>query len=384
MRVLDLFSGIGGFSLGLERAGMETIAFCEREPFCRKVLAKHWPGVPIYDDITTFDGTKYRGTADVVCGGFPCQPFSQAGKRRGKSDDRHLWPQMLRVIREVEPRFVIGENVVGLINMELDACLSDLEACGYACGAFVVPACAVDARHRRDRVWILADRNRESEPDRPVDAQARRRAQTHDANANGLGWYRTQINIFGEAEPVDGQERESGSVCEVLAGPRNASVGDSVHVAHANGYRASNGGEGRDIRHGLGQRAQAERERQIVEHGFDARGETLADSNDAGRGKQRRPEPAPPQLSAAERSGDVSDAGCGRSERPWREECGSASPARWIPEPAVGRVADGIPGRVDRLRALGNAAVPQVVEQIGRAIVELTSAQPANGVALNE
>ena len=324
LRVLDLFSGIGGFSLGLERAGMETIAFCEREAFCQKVLAKHWPGVTIHDDITTLDATQYRGTADVVCGGFPCQPFSQAGKRRGTDDDRYLWPEMLRVIREVEPRFIIGENVAGFISMELDACLSDLEALGYACGAFVIPACAVDAPHRRDRVWILADRNRESAPDRPVDVEARRRPQTHDANADGFGWYRTQLNIFGEAEPPYGQARESGSVCKVLAGRKGASVGDSQNVAA---------------------------------------------SNDAGRGKQRRPEPAPPQLSAAERSGDVSDAGCGRSERPWRDECGSASPARWIPEPAVGRVADGIPGRVDRLRALGNAVVPQVVEQIGRAVM---------------
>lgn len=155
MKVLDLFSGIGGFSLGLERAGMETVAFCEVDQFCRQVLAKHWPNVRIHDDVRTLDGNEYRGTVDVVCGGFPCQPFSLAGKRAGADDDRHLWPEMLRVIREVQPRYVIGENVAGFVNMELDNCLSDLEAIGYACGAFVIPACAVDAQHRRDRVWIL-------------------------------------------------------------------------------------------------------------------------------------------------------------------------------------------------------------------------------------
>ena len=133
LKVLDLFSGIGGFSLGLERAGMETVAFCEIEEYPRKVLAKHWPGVPIHKDIRKLDGTQYRGTVDVICGGFPCQPFSHAGKRGGKDDDRDLWPEMLRVIREVQPTWVIGENVAGFINMELDRTLSDLEDEGYAC-----------------------------------------------------------------------------------------------------------------------------------------------------------------------------------------------------------------------------------------------------------
>ena len=156
MRVLDLFSGIGGFSLGLEAAGMETVAFCEREPFCQAVLRKHWPDIAIHDDITELDGYGYRGSIDVVCGGFPCQPFSVAGKRRGADDDRALWPEMLRVIRESQPTWVIGENVTGIIEMELNTVLSDLESEGYLCQTFVIPACAVDARHRRDRVWVIA------------------------------------------------------------------------------------------------------------------------------------------------------------------------------------------------------------------------------------
>ena len=119
MRVLDLFSGIGGFSLGLERAGMETIAFCEIDPYCRKVLAKHWPGVPIYEDVRELDATGL-GRIDLVCGGYPCQPFSQAGKRVGAEDDRHLWPAMLEVIKAARPAWVIGENVAGHISMGLD------------------------------------------------------------------------------------------------------------------------------------------------------------------------------------------------------------------------------------------------------------------------
>ena len=147
MRVLDLFSGIGGFSLGLESAGMETVAFCEQDKFCQKVLAHHWPDLPIHSDITELNGYEYRGAVELICGGFPCQPFSVAGKRRGKEDDRALWPEMLRVIREVAPRWVIGENVSGIIAMELDQVLFDLESEGYTCWTFVIPACAVDAHH---------------------------------------------------------------------------------------------------------------------------------------------------------------------------------------------------------------------------------------------
>jgi len=123
MKVLDLFSGIGGFSLGLERAGMETVAFCEIEPFPCKILKKHWPHIPIFNDVRSLD---YDGRVDVICGGFPCQPFSVAGKQKGKEDDRHLWPAMFNLIKKHRPNWVIGENVAGLINMGLDDVLADL------------------------------------------------------------------------------------------------------------------------------------------------------------------------------------------------------------------------------------------------------------------
>jgi DNA (cytosine-5)-methyltransferase 1 len=153
---IDLFSGIGGFALAARWAGIETVQFVEIDKFCQKVLKKHWPGVPIHDDITTFDGTKYSNVF-LLTGGFPCQPFSCAGKRRGKEDDRYLWPEMLRIIQEVRPRWIIGENVDGFINMGLDDSISDLEREGYSVQAFVLPACAVNAPHRRDRVWIVAN-----------------------------------------------------------------------------------------------------------------------------------------------------------------------------------------------------------------------------------
>ncbi len=156
MKVLDLFSGIGGFSLGLERAGMETVAFCEIDESCREKLTEKWPGTPAHKDIRDLNGRQYRDSVDLVCGGYPCQPFSTAGLQGGTKDDRHLWPEMFRVIREVGPRWVVAENVAGHISMGLDDVLSDLEAENYTCWPFVIPACAVGHRQRRDRVWILA------------------------------------------------------------------------------------------------------------------------------------------------------------------------------------------------------------------------------------
>ena len=154
IRVLDLFSGIGGFSYGLEMTGgFQTVAFCEKEPFRQKVLKKHWPKVPIFDDARE---VNYDGEIDLICGGFPCQPFSVAGQRRGKDDDRHLWPEMLALIKKHRPRWVIGENVANFVNMALDDVLFDLEGEDYETQAFIIPACAVNAPHRRDRCWILA------------------------------------------------------------------------------------------------------------------------------------------------------------------------------------------------------------------------------------
>lgn len=156
LKVLDLFSGIGGFSLGLERAGMETVAFCEIDKFCQQVLKKHWPDVPVFKDITKLDGKQFNGAVDVVCGGFPCQPFSVAGKQKAEKDSRHLWPEMLRIIRECRPTWIIGENVKGIIKLGLDTICKDLEAEGYAIRLFNIPACGVGAPHRRERIWIIA------------------------------------------------------------------------------------------------------------------------------------------------------------------------------------------------------------------------------------
>lgn len=160
MKHLGLFEGIGGFSLAARWAGWETVAWCEWNEFGQKVLRHHFPEAEGYGDIKQTDFKKYNGKIDIITGGFPCQPYSLAGKRKGKEDDRHLWPEMLRVIREVQPSFVVGENVFGLINwnggLVFDEVQADLEAEGFEVWAYVLPACAINAPHRRDRVWFVA------------------------------------------------------------------------------------------------------------------------------------------------------------------------------------------------------------------------------------
>jgi DNA (cytosine-5)-methyltransferase 1 len=307
VNVLDLFSGIGGFSLGLERAGFTTVAFCEIDPYARAVLRKHWPDVPCYGDIHEVTAGRLDrdgvGRIDLVCGGYPCQPFSHAGQQRGHEDPRHLWPQMRRVIGEVRPAWVVAENVAGHIALGLDQVLADLEADGYAGRAIVVPACAVDAPHIRQRVWIMArDRDRDRESALPIDAEVEGvQGDLADADKPRL-------------EGRDGAGvRERAD--ELAAGAGGSSVPDAPSMQRRN-----------EQRHESGRVLSRDGVRSIDGH--------------EGR---RKPEPA-----------------------------------RWLPEPDVGRVAHGIPSRVDRLRCLGNAVVPQVVEVIGRAIMAADKEQSRN------
>jgi DNA (cytosine-5)-methyltransferase 1 len=192
----SLFSGIGGFDLAAEWMGWENKFHCEMNPFGQQVLKYYWPDAELFEDITKTDFTKYHGTIDIISGGFPCQPYSTAGKRLGKEDERHLWPEMLRAIREIQPRWVVGENVSGLISwnggMVFDEVQADLEAAGYEVIPFVLPACGVNAPHRRDRVWFVAhlreqrcDNGSDNREERHIQTTGKREFQESESERHG-------------------------------------------------------------------------------------------------------------------------------------------------------------------------------------------------------
>ena len=287
LRHLDLFSGLGGFSLGLEATGgFETVAFCDIEKFSRKVLKKHWPDVKQYKDIKelTYEQIKEDTLApiDIITGGYPCQPFSVAGSQRGEKDKRHLWPDMFRLVKECKPTWVIGENVSGHIKLGLDTVLQDLESEGYTVRAFSISASSVGANHQRERVWIIAYANMEN-----TRQHGRRIESTWNTESIGSGtseetqWSTNsnKINGSGEGATLVGESSDTNS-----------------------------------------QRLQG-----------------------------RRPEQ---QLRKDE------------TERP------TSWDGWWEFEPDVGRVANGIPKRVDRLKGLGNSLVPAIPFIIGQSILE--------------
>lgn len=182
-------------------AGFRTVAFVEKEKWCQGQIARRFPGIAIYSDITHFGGRPFRGI-DLLTGGFPCQPFSKAGHKRGKADDRYLWPEMLRVIQTTKPNWIVGENVTGLDGLGLDDCISDLEASGYEVAPpLEIPACAVGAQHERERIWIVANRDssRELQPQRSEREQRRRFGDENCdvADANGIG--RNATGVYGRA-----------------------------------------------------------------------------------------------------------------------------------------------------------------------------------------
>jgi DNA (cytosine-5)-methyltransferase 1 len=312
LRLLDLFSGIGGFSLGLERSGgFETVAFCEIEDFPRRVLAKHWPKVPCYHDIRelTADRLAADGIAvDAICGGFPCQDISNAGKQAGIEGERSgLWSEYARLIGELRPRVVFVENVSALLGRGLDRVLGDLAALGYDAWWDCIPASAVGAPHQRDRLWLVA-------------------YPAHMQRDGG-----DDYASFG----LEGQQvSQSGNGCwaPALAHPSFVTKREPTDAPNAFSAR-------RKTRHELsdGREYVADSESLGMEGHGTARQQVASISACQG-------------LSGRDRSGSRTD--------------------NWSTEPNVGRVAHGVPDRAHRLKALGNAVVPQIPELLGRAWME--------------
>ncbi len=189
----------------------ETVGFVERDEYCQKILALRFPDVPIYNDIKTFDSAQFIGT-DIVCGGFPCQPWSQAGRQKGAKDDRDLWPEMLRIIEAVKPRFVVGENVRGFINepLGLQRSVSDLEAIGYENQAFIIPALAVDAKHRRDRMFLMAVARHGSWRHIGVAKKRHRRSRERATDTNQISRSSQQPSTVADTSITRPQRRVSG------------------------------------------------------------------------------------------------------------------------------------------------------------------------------
>ena len=222
----SLFSGIGGFDLAAEWMGWENVFHCEWNEFGQRVLKYYWPKAKSHNDIKKTDFNIYRGRIDIISGGFPCQPYSNAGKRLGKEDDRHLWPEMLRAIREIQPTWVVGENVLGLVNwnggLVFDEVQSDLEAKGYSVQPYVLPACAVNAPHRRDRVWFIAYSNgakpSDNERENPKKKGNLRRGKTSDVSG--------ELPSIGDATDTISREREVGRKLNGMGRVREQDEGD--------------------------------------------------------------------------------------------------------------------------------------------------------------
>tara|TARA_R110002020_G_scaffold385121_1_gene596088 strand:- start:1277 stop:2191 length:915 start_codon:yes stop_codon:yes gene_type:complete len=299
LKILDLFSGIGGFSLGLEATGhFETAAFCEIEPYCKQVLKKHWPTVPIFDDIRQLKGTDI-GTIDIITGGYPCQPFSVAGKQKAEQDPRHLWPEYFRLIQELKPTWVIGENVSGHIKLGLDSVLEDLASEGYSTRTFSISASSIGANHKRERIWTVANsNNRSSEQNDKIQT----RWNTSNSSSQNVAYtYDTRDRTSQHETNSDREKINEGWQEQSFSEPSR----QSEDVANANSKRG----------------CLWETNRQNAE--------------------------------------DVRQSPRGEETFGW-----------WNIEPRVGRVAHGIPKRVDRLKSLGNAVVPHIPYYIGQAIIE--------------
>lgn len=375
---LSLFSGIGGLDLAAEWAGFKTVGQCEWADYPTKVLEKHWPDVPRWKDIRTLTGESFYErtglrTVDVISGGFPCQPFSVAGKQRGKEDDRYLWPEMARVIKELRPTWVIGENVAGIIRMALSDILSDLEACGYGTRTFLIPACAIGARHRRYRVAIVGH-----------------------AKHDGLS-ATEKSESTGEAGERCEEREETASKFKGTGEPGNSeNVGRTKIMADTNDRQCSRTDEKICTR---GTIPFACRETMADAQGIGLQGKRTA-------GQQERA--ARPTARKSERGSNVRNSaspglpdgageqmgGQGTSdpelERPVRRSVESVLGGvvdgipdwmdgnldflinhYWDEEPDIPRIARGIKNRVDRLKSLGNAVVPQQFYPIFKAIANI-------------
>ena len=354
MAHVDLCSGIGGFALGFEWAELsKPVLFCDIEPWSRQILAKHWPDVPIAEDVKELANDPTRiihaigDRPSILTAGYPCQPFSQAGQRRGSEDDRHIWPEIFSIVQQVRPDWLVCENVSGHITMGLNEVLSDLaDKANYAVQTFHLGAVSVDAPHRRMRIWIVA----------------RNVADTDRLNRRAV----QKPQGRRKENPIKRQSPSNSS--SDVADAQSVRTGKSRHAHKTEGFKESSATQP------YGSSAD-------VADAISARGETWA-SNTVGDGDGSRSNKKQPKSSGSKADVPNTDSRPGETQHQ-RSVLGKQNPEgsarghsdeglqgnwQWKPEPSVGRVANGIPRRVDRLKGLGNAIVPQIAMRIGQTI----------------
>ena len=326
MNVLDLFSGIGGFSFGLESTGFfKTIAFVEKDKFCQKVLQKNFPNIPIEDEVRNVKGERFK--ADVITGGFPCQPFSVAGKRRGTEDDRFLWDETIRIVSEQKPKWFIGENVDGIINIQDGMVFrqihDDLESEGFEVQSLVIPASGIGAWHQRKRVWIIG---------------------YSDSNANA----KKEQSSNGPENSFPKEHRSKDSSIQLTRGTTNNSLSNSI------GFKLNGCSNASRVREAEQDRLDSNKERNRNEIRSEAeRCSEQAISNSNGERQQK-------QL---------------WSKSAKKEKSGFECESWWEAQSKLCGVPDGVStqlhkDRANRIKALGNSIVPQIAREIGKAIME--------------
>ena len=399
LKLLDLFSGIGGFSLGLESTGgFETIAFVEKDDFCQKVLKKHWPNITIEGDIRNVKGEKYE--ADIITGGFPCQPFSVAGKRKGTDDDRYLWDETIRVVRECKPRWFIGENVEGLININNGLVLrqvqTDLEKEGFEVQCLVIPASGIGAWHQRKRIWIMGyshnngcsstkikrSNNKTHDNSKERKNKTRGFERTNGPINNGNVWMdvtnseSVRYRGWSSQECKNGEwsflqrEQERGKMGSEIKGC-DGNVSNSKSVSSNDGRYGNNSKEeqiqfeiGRESSStnvsnsntgfSVGENKEIQTRRTSINNGS----ETLSNSND-----ERLQRLDSESILQKQKLGFITNKDDERRETWWQTQsriCG---------------VPNGVSFELDksrnnRIKSLGNSIVPQIVRQLGLAILE--------------
>ena len=400
MKVLDLFSGIGGFSLGFESTGyFQTTKFVEMDKYCKQILEKNFPGIPIEEDIRNVKGKEFE--ADVITGGFPCQPFSVAGRQKGTSDDRYLWPEMFRLIKEIKPKWVVGENVSGLINLQEGMVLrqvqDDLEGEGFEVQCFIIPASGIGAWHQRKRVWIVAHSERNGQLASKKRGSIKKtisekqEGSNHSLNTEGTSSVSTTKTNVANTESIRGREprdvnKEKRNKESISTQSNGCSKNVSDSESMRSGGRSSQecGSEERKLQ-------------QIEQEGSSLRSEVegcrtqdVSNTNSGQRIGENEEVQTGRQTIASGGTGDVPNTKSIRTQGLWtfweqesnphgEEElsmCESEDRKKswWEIESNLCGVPDGLSYELDkarapRIKALGNSIVPQIARQIALSII---------------